>query len=197
MSHGDYDDFWKNSRLERGRSPGRVQGRSRVSHHRLVRLVGHAGREPELRRAAKGEEEPAAADRRAVDSQRGRRSSYAGEAQFTDDAALDLNALRLRWFDHWLKGMDNGVDREPPVRIYVMGGGDAHKTPEGRVFVGGHWRDEQEWPLARATATPYYLHADGALSPDKPADRRAHHVTCSIRAIRCRRSAAMSLRRER
>ena len=79
-------------------------------------------------------------------------------------------AFHLRWFDHWLKGIDNGVDREPPVRIYVMGGGDAHKTPEGRLFVGGHWRDEQEWPLARAVATPYYLSPDGALSPNKPAE---------------------------
>ena len=96
--------------------------------------------------------------------------SYAGEAQFTDDAALDLEAFHLRWFDHWLKGVDNGVDREPPVRIYVMGGGDAHKTPEGRLFVGGHWRDEREWPPARAMATPYYLHSNGTLSQEKPAD---------------------------
>jgi uncharacterized protein len=96
--------------------------------------------------------------------------SYAGEAQFTPDAALSFNAWQLRWFDHWLKGIDNGVDREPPVRIYVMGGGDAHKTPEGRVFVGGHWRDEQEWPLARAVATPFYLHAAGLLATDKPPD---------------------------
>ncbi len=96
--------------------------------------------------------------------------SYAGEAQFTAEAALDLQAFHLRWFDHWLKGIDNGVDREPPVRIYVMGGGDAHKTPEGRLFVGGRWRDEPEWPLSRAAATPYYLHSDGTLSPDKPAD---------------------------
>lgn len=96
--------------------------------------------------------------------------SYAGEAQFTGDAALDLTAFHLRWFDHWLKGVDNRVDREPPVRIYVMGGGDAHKTPEGRIFVGGHWRDEQEWPLARSAATPYYLRANGVLSPDKPAE---------------------------
>ena len=95
--------------------------------------------------------------------------SYAGDAQFTDDAAIDLNAFELRWFDHWLKGVDNGIDREPPVRIYVMGGGDAHKTPEGRVYVGGHWRDEQEWPLARAKATPYFLHAGGVLSTEAPA----------------------------
>jgi uncharacterized protein len=95
--------------------------------------------------------------------------SYAGQAQFGSDAALDRTAFYLRWFDHWLKSIDNGVEREPPVRIYVMGGGDAHKTPEGRVFVGGHWRDEHEWPLARTAYTPYYLHAGGGLSPTKPA----------------------------
>jgi uncharacterized protein len=96
-------------------------------------------------------------------------ASYAGDAQFTPDAAIDLNAFELRWFEHWLKGIDNGVDREPPVRIYVMGSGDAHRTPEGRVFVGGHWRDEQEWPLARAQLRAYYLHAGGVLSSELPA----------------------------
>jgi putative CocE/NonD family hydrolase len=98
------------------------------------------------------------------------RLSYAGEAQFTPDASLDLGSFQRRWFDHWLKGIDNGVDREPPVRIYVMGGGDAHKTPEGRLFVGGHWRDESGWPLARTSYTPYFLHRGGILSVDKPTD---------------------------
>ncbi len=95
--------------------------------------------------------------------------SYAGDAQFTADAAIDLDAFALRWFDRWLKGVDNGVDREPPVRIYVMGGGDAHRTAEGRVFVGGRWRDEKEWPLARAKTTPYYLHAGAVLATDPAA----------------------------
>jgi uncharacterized protein len=90
--------------------------------------------------------------------------NYAGEAQFTDDASVDLPRMHLAWYNHWLKGIDNGVERQMPVRIYVMGGGDAHKTQEGRIFVGGRWRDEPDWPLARAVATPYYLHADGALS---------------------------------
>jgi uncharacterized protein len=94
---------------------------------------------------------------------------YAGVAQFTPDAALDLGAFQRRWFDHFLKGIDNGVDREPPVRIYVMGVGDAHRTPEGRLFVGGHWREEREWPLARTAYTHYFLHAGGTLSPGKPA----------------------------
>lgn len=96
--------------------------------------------------------------------------SYAGEAQFTADASLDLGTFQRRWFDRWLKGVDNGVDREPPVRIYVMGGGDAHKTPEGRLFVGGHWREENEWPLARANYIPYFLHSGGVLAPDKPGE---------------------------
>lgn len=96
--------------------------------------------------------------------------TYAGEAQFTSDAAIDLNAWEQRWFDHWLKRVDNGIDREAPVRIYVMGGGDAHKTAEGRIFVGGRWRDEQEWPLARTKTTPFYLHPDGTLSTEKPQD---------------------------
>ncbi len=99
----------------------------------------------------------------------GQTESFAGEAEFGPGAALDFNAFRLRWFDRWLKGMPNGVDREAPVRIFVMGGGDAHKTPEGRIFVGGHWRNEREWPLARTLSTAYYLHADGSLSTEKPA----------------------------
>ncbi len=94
--------------------------------------------------------------------------NHAGLAQFTPDAALDLPAFQLRWFDRWLRNIRNGVDTEPPVRLYVMGGGDGRKTPEGRIFVGGKWRDEQEWPLARTVYTPYYLQAGGKLGPVKP-----------------------------
>ncbi|MBS1877326.1 MAG: CocE/NonD family hydrolase [Acidobacteria bacterium] len=95
--------------------------------------------------------------------------NYAGEAQFTDDAKIDIEQFQLRWFDRWLKGVQNGVDKEPPVRIYVMGGGDGHKTPEGRIFVGGHWRDENEWPLKRTRPTAYYLRENGLLAASKPA----------------------------
>jgi putative CocE/NonD family hydrolase len=98
----------------------------------------------------------------------GQEQSHAGEAEFGPAAAIDLAALQARWLDRWLKNEANGVDREPPVRIFVMGGGDGHRTPEGRIFVGGHWRDEREWPLARAQETAYYLHAGGGLSPERP-----------------------------
>jgi hypothetical protein len=94
--------------------------------------------------------------------------SYAGIAEFGPDAALDMPAIQMRWFDRWLKGEPNGAEHDPPVRVFVMGGGDGHRTREGRVFVGGHWRDEPAWPLPSAVATPFYLHAGGALLPEPP-----------------------------
>jgi putative CocE/NonD family hydrolase len=98
----------------------------------------------------------------------GQRRSSAGEAEFGPEAAIDMAAFERRWFERWLKGVDNGVDREPPVRLFVMGGGDGHKTAEGRIFVGGAWREEREWPLSRARPTSYYLQAGGGLSTERP-----------------------------
>ena len=63
------------------------------------------------------------------------------------DARLDYYAIYLRWFDHWLKGVDNGVTRMAPVQLYVMG--------------RNQWRAEHEWPLARTVWTKYYLQSDG------------------------------------
>ena len=98
--------------------------------------------------------------------------SFSGIAEFGPEAAIDMNALRLRWYDRWLKDVKNGVEDEAPVRIFVMGSGEPHKTADGRLFVGGRWRDEREWPLARAVNTPHYLRSDGALSVEKPGDSR-------------------------
>jgi hypothetical protein len=96
-----------------------------------------------------------------------------GERDFgvrSQGLALDLDGLLLRWFDHWLKGIDTGMLEEPPVKIFVMG--------ENR------WRDEAAWPLARAKATPYFFHSagaansldgDGRLSAEAPADEPSDH----------------------
>ncbi|MEO8358959.1 MAG: CocE/NonD family hydrolase [Vicinamibacteria bacterium] len=100
----------------------------------------------------------------------GQGTSYSGIAEFGPTAALNMNDQRLRWFDRWLKGVDNGVEGDTPVRIFVMGSGEPYKTKEGRLFVGGVWRDEHEWPLSRAVSTDYFLHADGTLSTKTPGD---------------------------
>lgn len=97
-----------------------------------------------------------------------------GQVEFGAEAAIaDQLAWRREWFDHWLKGADNTLGKAAPfaskVRIFVMGAGDGHKDEKGHLFHGGVWRDEHEWPLARAHATPYYLTAEGALTTTKPA----------------------------
>ena len=63
------------------------------------------------------------------------------------DARFAYYPLYLAWFDHWLKGIDNGVTKRPKVMLYVMG--------------RNAWRGEQEWPLARTKYTRYYFHSDG------------------------------------
>ncbi|QBD83727.1 CocE/NonD family hydrolase [Ktedonosporobacter rubrisoli] len=63
------------------------------------------------------------------------------------DLKIDFMSLQLRWFDQFLKETNTGILDEAPIKIFVMG--------------ANIWRDEQEWPLARAVETRYYLHSDG------------------------------------
>jgi putative CocE/NonD family hydrolase len=108
-----------------------------------------------------------------------RQLTYAGDVDFGPTATVDGNlapdflTLRLRWFDRWLKGVANGVDAEPRVRLFVMGGGSGRRNAAGRMDHGGSWRSESDWPIPDTRRTRYYLHRDGALSPDAPADESA------------------------
>ncbi len=104
-------------------------------------------------------------------------SNVAGEIEFTKDAAIDLSALRLRWYDHWLSDQSNGVDDDAPVWIYVMGTGDDRRSPAGRLNRGGFWRAEREWPPARAVATSFYLNREGALTAEPPSGSSAASAT--------------------
>ena len=92
----------------------------------------------------------------------------AGDVEFPTEAALDFNEWRLRWFDRWVRGVENDVEREGPVRLFVMGGGDGRKSKDGRLRHGGRWREEATFPLRRTQFTPYYLRPEGKLGPDKP-----------------------------
>lgn len=77
--------------------------------------------------------------------------------------AIDLQGMHLTWFDHWLKGENNGVDTDAPVYIFVMG--------------ENVWRHESVWPPPGAQLQTYFLHSegrantlhgDGRLSLDPP-----------------------------
>jgi predicted acyl esterase len=68
----------------------------------------------------------------------------------------------LAFFDQHLKGMP-AAENDSPVRIYVLGTGDGKKSAEGHLNHGGYWRDEAEWPIARAQFQTLYMHDDGSL----------------------------------
>ncbi len=105
--------------------------------------------------------------------------NWAGDVEFGGEAALDsFRDLHLEWFGWTLKGLDKGLEERPPVRIFAMGGGGGQRTSRGHLFHGGYWRDEWEWPLARTRYTTYYMHGDGRLSTEMPADDRASTTYC-------------------
>lgn len=56
----------------------------------------------------------------------------------------------LRWYDHWLKGIDTGIMDEPPIKLFLMG--------------ANQWRYENEWPLSRTKRTEYFLRTWERLS---------------------------------
>lgn len=70
----------------------------------------------------------------------------------------DLVVERRRFFDRYLKGIENGIDKEPPVLIYNIN--------------GDGWRQEKEWPLAREKPRTLYLSPEHSLLNEKPTTTR-------------------------
>jgi putative CocE/NonD family hydrolase len=90
-----------------------------------------------------------------------------GAFDYGAEAVIQWDGYVCRWFDHWLKGADNGLLNDAPVHVFVMG--------------RNQWSAEQDWPLPQTRWTKYFLrsggHAnsisgDGLLSPapNDPAD---------------------------
>jgi putative CocE/NonD family hydrolase len=87
-----------------------------------------------------------------------------GDVDFGPTANRELFEREIRWYDHYLKGEDNGIDREPPIEIFFMG--------------VNKWEHADDWPLPGTKFTPYYLSrsgkanrasGDGALNTSQPA----------------------------
>jgi len=101
--------------------------------------------------------------------------TFVGDVDFgaaaTLDGALaeDYRALRLRWFDRWLKDVENGVESEKRLRYFVMGGGSGRKTEAGRLDHGGAWKSAEDWPLPETRWTKFYLQRDLSLGETMPA----------------------------
>ncbi len=68
------------------------------------------------------------------------------DVDFGPDSGAPIRRYQLEWFDRWLRGRGPAFD-SAPVRIFVMG--------------VNRWREENEWPLARAVPTPFFLESGG------------------------------------
>jgi putative CocE/NonD family hydrolase len=89
------------------------------------------------------------------------------------DCLIPLFDYVVRFFDRWLKGQENGIEREKPVHIFVLG--------------SNKWRAEDDWPLPGTEEVSFYFHSDGSansllgdgrLSLEKPAAAEpADHYT--------------------
>lgn len=75
-----------------------------------------------------------------------------GEIDFGPQAELDLQHMMIRWFDYWLKDLDNGVVDEPAARYFVMG--------------SGKWKHASTWPPEDLDEATYYLQGENQLALD-------------------------------
>ena len=80
-------------------------------------------------------------------------STKIGPLDFGPQSVRDLDTLYLRWFDHWLKGVDNGTEKEKPVEAFLMGRNE--------------WRQFTAWPPKEAMQTRWYFHSSGHANADK------------------------------
>jgi len=87
---------------------------------------------------------------RSWENWRGLKKMVVGPPIYLDRPLYQYQYESLRWFDYWLKGMDNGIMEEPPITLFVTG------TDE--------WKSTTEWPLPETRWTPFYLHSKGLLS---------------------------------
>jgi putative CocE/NonD family hydrolase len=152
LSHPSYDDYWKTFDVEARHGEFETPAFHFTGWYDTL-LTGTIRNFTGLRKHARS-----AAAREAqrivigpwTHARPTRESTRIGDVDFGPDAGFDQQTLVIDWFNHWLKDERNDVMNRAPVRLFVMG--------------VNTWRDEQEWPLARAVRTSFYLHSSGAAT---------------------------------
>lgn len=175
LSHATYDDFWQSCSIERRHDQVRVPALNIAGWYDIF-LAGSLRNFTGVQE--KGATEAARSGNRLLLGPWTHTTpplSKSGSVEFGLRAgqgfmplSMDVDGEHLRFFDYWLKGIDDGLSNEPPVRLYVMG--------------EDVWRSENEWPLARAQETAFFLGSegnansssgDGALSAEGASGERA------------------------
>jgi hypothetical protein len=152
IAHPNYDDYWKKLNAEE------VMDRIAVPAHTFggwFDIFSQGTLRGYALLSKKGKTEQARKGSRLIIGPWGHGASRKfGDLDFGEHAFVDMHAVELQYFDYWLKGAANGIDREPPVRLYVMGRNE--------------WRGENEYPPARAKYTKMFLRENHGLSWDAP-----------------------------
>jgi hypothetical protein len=93
----------------------------------------------------------------------GNRTRSLNGVDFGEQAIVDLASYQIRFYDRWLKGIENGIENEPSVYLFILGANE--------------WWTDQDWPLREAENVEFYFHSrgnanslkgDGGLSTDRP-----------------------------
>ncbi len=166
LAHPSYDEYWKKWSIEDHYSDIQVPALHTAAWYDIfqggslrnyVGLKEHAGNEA----ARRGQRLLVVIGGHAGGGRK------IGDVDFGAEADFNESDVTLQWYDFLFKGVQNGFAKKP-VRIFVMG--------------ANLWRDEDDWPLKRAKATKYFLHAtknanslrgDGVLSSEAPSAEAA------------------------
>jgi putative CocE/NonD family hydrolase len=97
---------------------------------------------------------------------------FVGDREFGGDADYDVGDLERRWFEHFLKDQDTGIEELAPYRLFVMG--------------SNIWRNAEEWPLPETRYVPYYFHSEGNANTLTGDGYRSEFL-----AVKCRTDSCM------
>lgn len=169
LMHPSYDDYWKRWSIEDHYANIEVPVLSFAAWYDI--FLGGSLRNYQRLKTEAGRDAAKRGQRLVVyvgGHAGGSSSRHVGGVDFGEKLPIDQDEMTLRWYDWIFKGEANGVEREKPVKIFVMG--------------KNAWRDEDDWPLARAKSTKYFLHASGngangfagsgTLNTSTPADEK-------------------------
>jgi len=145
LAHPGYDGYWKEISDEEQFANVRVPAHTSGGWFDIF-LAGTINGFTGLRR--QGATERARRETKLIIGPWGHGASRKyGDVDFGPTAMRVQFDRELRWFDHYLKGAQNGIDREPPIEIFYMG--------------INQWHHEAEWPIPGTKFTAYYLDSGG------------------------------------
>jgi len=149
IAHPDYDDYWQKlnfiDRMEKFNIPvynqsGWYDGDGIGSKLNYMAMVAYGHKNQKLIIGPWGHT--------ATDTRFSR-----GGIDWGPKAIIDLQKSYLRWMDRWLKGIENGIDKEPLVSLFVMGSND--------------WLHGNTYPIKETRMTKYYLASNGDAGTSK------------------------------